>query len=95
MKTPRRRDIRAMNDRLAEQRRQSDERAQAAAMPSPLIIPAGKRVIEVTTTELPQWHETRLDVVVIPDAEVITRSGDPSVIYAMSLQAAELMREAL
>jgi len=91
MKTPKWRDIRAMNDRLAEQRRQSEERTQAAELIKPLVIPTGKRVIEVTTTELPQWHETRLDVVVVPDVEVITRAGDPSVIYAMSLQAAALM----
>ena len=91
MKTPRWRDIRAMNDRLDLQRQQSEERIQSAEMIKPLVIPTGKRVIEVTTTELPEWHETRLDVVVVPGAEVITRAGDPSAIYAMSLQAAALM----
>lgn len=90
MKTPRWRDIRAMNDRLAEQRRQSEERAQATEFLKPLVIPAGKHVIGVITEELP-WGEVRLDVTVAPDGEMITRAGDPSVIYAMSLQAAALM----
>lgn len=87
------RDTRAMTVRLTEQRRESDERIDAAEMAKPLTIPAGMRVIGVATTDLP-WHAMRIDVTLAPSGEVITRAGNPSDIYQMSLQAAAMMQEA-
>jgi hypothetical protein len=92
-RTPKWRDRRAMTDRLAQQRTDSDERIDATMMVLPLIIPTGKRVIGVKTSGLP-WHELRLDVTLAPGGELIIRAGDPRVIYAMSLQASALMQEA-
>ena len=90
-RTPHWRNRRAMTDQLDLQRAESDERIDAGTMALPLTIPPGKRVIGVATTNLPS-HETRLDVT-LTGGELLIRAGDPSVIYAMSLQASALMRK--